>query len=515
MKNPLKRIGLILISIFLFPALIFTAIEINALNESERVLENIYQNQLESILLSINRFSDDVLNDWTNDLESKILYDKSNSQNEIANNFLKNKNSLKYIFISDSTLQSIKIISEAENQELKFNLENLLQSNRTKVTRLFNYLDEGYRKLEPLDNIGDSLNVVIFTLEYNNEKMLFGYLIQPEKFIDFVLSPKIQEVAREDIVIKCIKSSENKLVYSTDKLFDEKEITAKKEFWLFPNYEIGISLKGESLEEIVKSRSYFNLSLLGGLNFLLIIALFFLYRSIKKEIHLAQLKSEFVSNVSHELRTPLALISMFAETLELGRVKTEEKKNEYYSIISQEAHRLSKIVNLILNFSKMESGKRKYNLASANINEVVEKVISTYEFHLRNKGFSLELNLGNKIPEVSIDEEAISECIINLIDNGVKYSKDDKRIVISTEILDSKVCLNIKDFGIGINKDDQKKIFEKFYRVPSNLVHNTKGTGLGLSIVSQIMNAHNGNVVIKSTPDKGSVFTLCFPINKN
>ena len=514
MNNPLKRIGLVLISLILIPALLFTAIEINSINESEKVLENIYLTQLESVLLSINRFSDDVLSDWTNDLESRITLDKQLSLNAIYNDLKKNRNSLDNLFRIDSSLTDLILLGSDVPQSVNIDIKFILTENKNKIGKLFTYLDGGYRKLEPLNTANTEENIVVFVLNYKNKKTVFGYLINAERFIKQVLSPKIQEVAREDIVIKCFRKTGNSLVYSTDSYYDSKEIIAKKEFWLFPNYEIGISLKGESLEEIVKARSYFNLSLLGALNFLLLIALFYLYKSIKKEIHFAQLKSEFVSNVSHELRTPLALISMFAETLELDRVKTEEKKKEYYSIISQEAQRLSKIVNSILNFSKMESGKRKYNLVSININDVVEKVLSAYEFHLQNKGFKVELNLDESVKTILGDEEAISECLINLIDNGVKYSTDEKKLIIFTTQKEEKVCLQVKDFGIGINKEDQKKVFEKFYRVPSNLVHNTKGTGLGLSLVFQIMQAHNGKVILESVIGKGSTFSLCFPSEK-
>lgn len=513
MNNPIKRIGLILGFLFLFPALFFTAIEINSINESERVLENIYSNQLETILLSVNRFSDDVLNSWANDLESKNAFNNSNSFSYQLEDFFKNKRSLQNIFLTDTSYSRFTFFNN-NNASSKDEIVNLLKSNQNKIEKLYNYITSGYRKLEPLSNDSLGINCVVYIVEQNSRKFLLGFLINPDEFINSVLAPKIQEVARDDIVIRTIRTKDNNLIYTTDKFFNDKPTETQKEFWLFPNYQIGITLKGESLENIVKSRSYFNLSLLGGLNLLLLIAVIFLFRSIKKEIHLAQLKSEFVSNVSHELRTPLALISMFGETLELGRVKTEEKKNEYYKIISNEAQRLSKIVNSILNFSKMESGKRKYHLEPANLNEVIENVISTYKFHLDSRGFNIELNLTDKLRSSKIDKEAISECLINLIDNGIKYSKDEKKLLISSNQDDEFVYLSVTDFGIGISKEDQKKVFDKFYRVPSNLVHNTKGTGLGLSIVFQIINAHGGKIEVRSEIDKGSTFTLFFPIEK-
>ncbi len=230
-------------------------------------------------------------------------------------------------------------------------------------------------------------------------------------------------------------------------------------------------------------------------------------------MELAQIKSDFVSNVSHELRTPLALISMFAETLEMGRVKNDEKKQEYYNIISQETNRLSRIVNKILSFSKMEAGKRTYNFEQADINEIVYKVYETYKFHLENNGFKFNLIAGKDIPSIKADPEAISEAVINLIDNAVKYSDQNKEITITTGIEKENIFIEVKDNGIGISPDDQKKIFDKFYRVSTGLVHNSKGTGLGLSLVKHIVDAHKGKIELKSTPGKGSIFKLIFPLS--
>ena len=256
-----------------------------------------------------------------------------------------------------------------------------------------------------------------------------------------------------------------------------------------------------------------NLILIGILLLVLIAAVWFVYRSVKKELELAQAKADFVSNVSHELRTPLALISMFAETLEMDRVKTEEKKKEYYSIISHESNRLGRIVNSILNFSKMEAGKRKFNFAEEDLNEVIVQVYQNYSYHLYNKGFDFEYEPGIDIPKVKIDREAVSEAIVNLLDNAVKYSNETKfiKMVIASE--NDFVFIEVQDKGIGISEEDQKKVFDKFYRVSSGLVHTTKGTGLGLSLVKQIMDAHKGKIELKSKFGEGSSFKLLFPKN--
>ena len=277
---------------------------------------------------------------------------------------------------------------------------------------------------------------------------------------------------------------------------------------------MGISLKGETIAGLVKARSKFNFTLIIVLNLVLLTGMWFVYRSIRKEIELAQIRSDFVSNVSHELRTPLALISMFAETLEMERARTEEKKKEYYKIISQEANRLSKIVNKILNFSKIEAGKIKYHFEDIDLNNVVENIFNTYCFHLQSNGFKCSVQLGNNIGLISADREAVSEAVVNLLDNAVKYSKENKDITVKTGSDNETVYVEVKDKGIGISREDQKKIFDKFYRVTSGNIQNTRGTGLGLSLVKHIIEIHKGKIIIDSSPGKGSSFKLHFPLKQ-
>jgi two-component system phosphate regulon sensor histidine kinase PhoR len=245
---------------------------------------------------------------------------------------------------------------------------------------------------------------------------------------------------------------------------------------------------------------------------LIIIGGLILVKNIRREMQLALLKSDFVSNVSHELRTPLALIRMYAETLEMDRVKTDEKRYEYYRIINQESERLTRLINNILNFSRIESGRKEYKFSSVNINKVIQGVFDMYSYHIEQEGFVLNIELNEQIPEILADTEAVSEAFINLIDNAIKYSKDIKEISVRTGQKDNFVFLEVQDKGIGIEQTQQSAIFEKFYRISSALVHDTKGSGLGLSLVQHIMNSHEGKIILESEPNKGSKFRLLFPI---
>ena len=236
------------------------------------------------------------------------------------------------------------------------------------------------------------------------------------------------------------------------------------------------------------------------------------FRATSREVRLAQMKSSFVSNVSHELKTPLSLISLFAEILEIGRVKDENKKREYYRIIGEESRRLNKLIDNVLDFSKIEAGRKAYNFAEADIGETVENVISGYQYQITNSGFRLETKVEKNLPAISIDRDAISQAVLNLLDNAVKYSAETKEILIAVKRLDSNLTIEIADRGIGIPAAEQRKIFEKFYRVGDGLIHDVKGSGLGLSLVKHIVEAHNGKISVESEVGKGSRFTIALPL---
>jgi len=247
----------------------------------------------------------------------------------------------------------------------------------------------------------------------------------------------------------------------------------------------------------------------------LAIGAWIVYRNMRREMELVKLKSDFVSNVSHELRTPLSLIRMFAETLEMGRLTNEEKKREYYTTILQETERLTRLVNNILNFSRMEAGKKEYHFEPIDVNGIISAVLDTYQLRLHTEGFTPEIELSHGLPFLSADKEAISEAIINVLDNAVKYSDKDKYLRIGTGTSAHGIFIEIEDHGIGIAPSHHEKIFETFYRVSSGLVHNTKGSGLGLALVKHIIDAHAGTVKVISSPGKGSTFRLEFPLNRN
>jgi signal transduction histidine kinase len=237
-------------------------------------------------------------------------------------------------------------------------------------------------------------------------------------------------------------------------------------------------------------------------------------RATDREARLAQAKSDFVANVSHELKTPLSLLSLFSEILELGRVKNEEKKIEYYRIMRHESLRLNKIIDNILDFSKIEAGRKTYKFEPGDMGEVIENVLSSYRYQIVNSGFDVQTNMQADLPPVLIDRDAMSQAISNLVDNAIKYSRDVKQLSITTKTSGTDLSIEMADRGIGIPRAEQAKVFEKFYRVGNGLVHDVKGSGLGLSLVKHIIEAHNGTISVESDVDKGTRFTIRLPLSQ-
>src|ERR1700728_255276 len=282
---------------------------------------------------------------------------------------------------------------------------------------------------------------------------------------------------------------------------------------VFPNLIFAMKYQGTTIADIGSRFLRYNYIVLGALSALMVGGIWLTYRNVSREMNLAKLKSDFVANVSHELRTPLALIRLYAETLELGRLTAKEKYQEYFRIIREESERLTALINNILDFSRIEAGRKEYEFKETNLADLVRSTLDSYRFQIEQNGFSFEENISSDVPPVNVDREAIARSLLNLVNNALKYSKDQKYIGVSLYRANSHVNLEVQDHGIGIPPKEQEKIFEKFYRCGDPLVHNIKGSGLGLSLVRHIARAHGGEVLVESTPQKGSKFTIALPLD--
>ena len=268
----------------------------------------------------------------------------------------------------------------------------------------------------------------------------------------------------------------------------------------------------QTIPEIIAARAQPQRAMMAMLAGLLALGVFFVTRAAAREVRVAELKSNFVSSVSHDLKTPLALIQLFAETLELGRLKNTDRAHEYYRIINSEARKLTRLINNLLDFSKIEAGLRKYQLQPLDLGEVTRRVVESLDSQFRHNQFSVAVHVPDAPTMAMIDPEAAEQAIENLLSNAMKYSPEHREIVVGVGTAKGYGVVRVRDHGIGIPPRLQRKIFQKFYRVQTDAGTGPQGTGLGLAIVDHVMRAHGGFVRVDSEPGRGSTFTLHFPL---
>jgi signal transduction histidine kinase len=282
--------------------------------------------------------------------------------------------------------------------------------------------------------------------------------------------------------------------------------------FIFTHWRAGIRDTCESPEQVAAWEFRNNMMWTGGTFVVLLGAIGLAIGAVARQMRLSQMKSEFVSNVSHELRTPLSSIRVFGEYMRLGRVTQPEKVREYGEYIEAESRRLTSLINNILDFSKIESAEKQYRFCEVDLRELVECTVNAFGVPLRDHGVTISFDAQTREPlPMQIDKDAFGQALVNLLDNAVKYSNGNKTIEVLLSSAPDAVRVSVRDHGIGIAACEQKKIFEKFYRVGSGLVHDVKGSGLGLSIVQHVVAAHGGRIEVTSVPGEGSTFTIVLP----
>ncbi len=237
-------------------------------------------------------------------------------------------------------------------------------------------------------------------------------------------------------------------------------------------------------------------------------------RVLYREARLSRMKTDFVSLVSHELRTPVTSIRMFIETLALGRVQDPAQTQEVLRMLTQETERLSTLIERVLDWSRIESGRKEYHPETLPVSDVVETAVAAFRAQRLEGDLKLTVQVPEPPPPVHVDRVAIAGALLNLLQNAYKYSREDKRIALSVRVHRRWVELTVEDHGVGIARRDHRRIFERFYRVDNLLTRRTEGSGLGLAIARRIVEAHGGHILLKSELGKGSRFTLQLPVEK-
>jgi len=237
----------------------------------------------------------------------------------------------------------------------------------------------------------------------------------------------------------------------------------------------------------------------------------FIVRAVNRELEVSRLQTDFVAAVSHEFRTPLTSIRQASELLLEGRVP-ETRREEYYRTQHRDSERLLHLVEALLDFGRMESGAREYRLEPVDVTALVRALADEFSPNVKAAGYRVETALQSEGTLVSADREALGRAIWNLLDNAVKYSPSHKTVWLTTAVVDGSLAISVRDRGVGVPAEDQRRIFAKFARGSNAAASGAKGTGLGLAMVQHTVTAHGGHVRLESVPGEGSTFTITLPV---
>ena len=307
-----RKIGILLLLVVVLPAIFFSVYEIGSLNQNEKIIEEIYNNQLDVILSSVNRYSDDVASSWAFKMNNYFSNPQPNLYNSL-HQYIQNNSSMKGVFYSnDTTCNNIEIVLRDYNLSILNQRKiicGILKENSKKINKLYVNLQGGWRKIEPISSPKSSnlLYFVFIADNYQGGKTLCGMIVDVKGFVNQVLSPKIQAIVQDRFIISVLNNKDKHVIYSSEPI-KYYQISHIKPLWLLPDLKLGIIFKGRTIEQLVRDRTYLNFALIFLFDILFLFGTWFVFRSIKNEIQLAKMRADFISNVSHEIRTPLALI---------------------------------------------------------------------------------------------------------------------------------------------------------------------------------------------------------------
>jgi signal transduction histidine kinase/tetratricopeptide (TPR) repeat protein len=343
---------------------------------------------------------------------------------------------------------------------------------------------------------------------------LIGLKIKENLLLNRILSEdaaKDQSVDQTEVVVSYL---EGKVLVGKENLSAEQATITEFFDDNFPPWKIEFFESKEGGIGVAGLRSSFYFWTILTLVVVLTFGAVLIARTIAHEMEILKLKSDFVSSVSHEFKTPLTSIKALAERLQGDKVIDPNRMKQYFSLISQNAEQLTRLVKNLLDFSKIEEGKIEYNFALTDIAEFVTQQIRDFEKNDIQKGSRIRAHIPGDIPRLLVDREALSQALNNLLDNAFKFSPSDKEVEVRVKKDGENVFIEVADKGIGIPQEELEKIFDKFYQGKNAVKQSAKGTGLGLTLVKHTAEAHGGKVSVRSKVGEGSTFSLTLPIKK-
>ncbi|MFQ5846710.1 MAG: sensor histidine kinase [Candidatus Methylomirabilales bacterium] len=317
-----------------------------------------------------------------------------------------------------------------------------------------------------------------------------------------------------DMSILAILDQQGAVVYSPRPLRESREVASAPFREIFPLWKVAVyQQEGMAFEDSLHWQVLVSGLLIAMLVVVIAGGLLFIFRFLRREMEMAQLKAEFVTHVSHDLKTPVALIRMYAETLEMGRIGDEGKRQEYYRIIARESECLTHLINSFLDFSRIDVGKARYHFQPCEVVPLILQTLEVYQYQLNRLGFTVDLEMQPDMPDVTLDPDAFRQALGNVIDNAINYSGDRKVIRVGAMVWEGELRCSIADQGVGIDSAEVPRIFEKYYRAGRRETPSPRGSGIGLTLVKNIAEAHGGRVIVESARGEGSTFTLIIPVD--
>lgn len=367
----------------------------------------------------------------------------------------------------------------------------------------------------------DTHRSMVIALVNQSDKSVIGYLAMPinqpymiREYLRPELAAQFGQGSRSGINVWLRDWTNGQVIASSDTaaVFDTDKIQFRQQFPdFFDDWRLYVSINEGSV--MASSPSLWtNLIILAVAFFLLVGAMLFMFYTAQRERALAERQSDFLANVTHELKTPLSVMQAAGENLADGRVDNRDRLKSYGSHIYSEAVRLRKMIDRLLDVAKADAGESFIHPKPLAINQRVQDFVNEHRNYIREKGFTLNTSIPERMPKVMLDEHSLDTVLSNLVNNAIKYSNGEKYLGIYLDQKGKDVILQVEDHGIGMNKNAINHIFEKFYRAEDTLTAETKGYGLGLSIVKNLVELNGGSVSVNSQAGQGSTFTVTFPV---